>query len=139
VIGERGRDRRSSSSGGTPKRLSHPPVAGTLFRLRSFDNALRLAPHRTLGRPVSLTFLSRNSLTPKSHATSGGMGLLATAHLTAGVRGDGLLEVDSNDNLLRDRFCGSVANISDGMVTLGDDLGLGIEPDPSSSETYRTA
>jgi D-galactarolactone cycloisomerase len=54
------------------------------------------------------------------------------------VRGDGLLEADSNDNLLRGRFCGPVVNISDGMVTPGDDPGFGIEPDPSSIETYRT-
>jgi hypothetical protein len=95
-----------------------------------FDGALRPAPHRTLGRPVSLTFLSRSNLTPKSHATG--------AYLTAGVRGDGLLEVDSTDNLLRDRFCGPLANIPDGMATLGDDRGLGIEPNLSSIETCRT-
>jgi D-galactarolactone cycloisomerase len=51
------------------------------------------------------------------HYLGGGMGLLASAHLLAGMRGDDLLEVDSNDNLLRDRFCGPVVNISDGMVT----------------------
>ena len=64
---------------------------------------------------------------------------MASAHLLAGVGGDGLLEVDSNDNPLRDLFCGPVADIRDGMVTLGDDPGLGIEPDLSSIEKYRTA
>jgi L-alanine-DL-glutamate epimerase-like enolase superfamily enzyme len=54
------------------------------------------------------------------------------------ARGGGLLEVDSNGNLPRARFCGPVANISDGMVTPGDDPGLGIEPDLSSMEMYRT-
>ena len=73
------------------------------------------------------------------HYLGGGIGLLASAHLLAGVGGDGLLEVDSNDNPLRDRFCGPVINISDGLVTLEDDPGLGIEPDLSSIETYRTA
>jgi L-alanine-DL-glutamate epimerase-like enolase superfamily enzyme len=73
------------------------------------------------------------------HDLGGGIGLLASAHLLAGVGGDGLLEVDSNDNPLRDRFCGPVINISDGLVTLEDDPGLGIEPDLSSIETYRTA
>ena len=43
------------------------------------------------------------------HYLGGGIGLLASAHLLAGVGGDGLLEVDSNDNPLRDRFCGPVA------------------------------
>jgi L-alanine-DL-glutamate epimerase-like enolase superfamily enzyme len=73
------------------------------------------------------------------HYLGGGIGLLASAHLLAGVGWDGLLEVDSNDNPLRDRFCGPVINISDGLVTLEDDPGLGIEPDLSSIETYRTA
>jgi D-galactarolactone cycloisomerase len=73
------------------------------------------------------------------HYLGGGIGLLASAHLLAGVGGEGLLEVDSNDNPLRDLFCGPVLNITDGMVTLRDDPGLGIEPDLSSIERYRTA
>ena len=73
------------------------------------------------------------------HYLGGGIGLLASAHLLAGVGGDGLLEVDANDNPLRDRFCGPVADIRDGMVTLSDNPGLGIEPDLSSIEQYRTA
>ena len=73
------------------------------------------------------------------HYLGGGIGLLASAHLLAGVGGDGLLEVDSNDNPLRDLFCGAVRDISDGMVTLSEDPGLGIEPDLASIEKYRTA
>lgn len=73
------------------------------------------------------------------HYLGGGIGLLASAHLLAGVGGDGLLEVDANDNPLRDRFCGPVADIRDGTVTLSDNPGLGIEPDLSSIEQYRTA
>jgi D-galactarolactone cycloisomerase len=73
------------------------------------------------------------------HYLGGGIGLLASAHLLAGIGGDGLLEVDSNDNPLRDRFCGQVANVRDGAITLSDDPGLGIEPELSSIEQYRTA
>jgi D-galactarolactone cycloisomerase len=73
------------------------------------------------------------------HYLGGGIGLLASAHLLAGVGGEGLLEVDANDNPLRDRFCGPVAEISDGTVTLSDSPGLGFEPDLSSIEQYRTA
>ena len=69
----------------------------------------------------------------------GGIGLLASAHFLAGVGGDGLLEVDANDNPLRDLFCGPVADIRHGTVTLSDNPGLGIEPDLSSIEQYRTA
>lgn len=73
------------------------------------------------------------------HFLGGGIGLLASAHLLAGVGGDGLLEVDCNDNPLRDLFCGPVNTIRDGTVTLSDAPGLGIEPDLSSIEKYRTA
>jgi D-galactarolactone cycloisomerase len=72
------------------------------------------------------------------HYLGGGIGLLASAHLLAGVGDDGLLEVDSNENPLRDLFCGLVLNITEGMVTLSDDPGLGIEPDLASIEKYRT-
>lgn len=73
------------------------------------------------------------------HFLGGGIGLLASAHLLAGTGGEGLLEVDSNDNPLRDRLCGPLIDVSDGMVTLGEDPGLGIEPDLASIEPYRTA
>ena len=73
------------------------------------------------------------------HYLGGGIGLLASAHLLAGVGGDGLLEVDSNDNPLRDLFCGPVIDVRDGIVTLNDEPGLGIEPDLASIENYRTA
>jgi L-alanine-DL-glutamate epimerase-like enolase superfamily enzyme len=73
------------------------------------------------------------------HYLGGGIGLLASAHLLAGAGGDGLLEIDTNDNPLRERLCGPLAEIYDGMVTLGDEPGLGIEPDLASIEPYRTA
>jgi L-alanine-DL-glutamate epimerase-like enolase superfamily enzyme len=73
------------------------------------------------------------------HYLGGGIGLLASAHLLAGVGGNGLLEVDANDNPLRDRFAGPVADISEGTITLTEALGLGIEPDLAAIEQYRTA
>lgn len=73
------------------------------------------------------------------HYLGGGIGLLASAHLLAGVGGEGLLEVDANDNALRDRFCGPVADISNGAITMTDEPGLGIEPDLAAIEHYRTA
>ncbi|MHC1948670.1 mandelate racemase/muconate lactonizing enzyme family protein [Bradyrhizobium sp. UFLA06-06] len=73
------------------------------------------------------------------HYLGAGIGLLASAHLLAGVGGEGLLEVDSNANPLRDQFCGPVLDVSDGMIELGDEAGLGITPDLASIEQYRTA
>lgn len=87
--------------------------------------------------------IARNILTSGKmfcpHYLGAGIGLLASAHLLAGVGGDGLLEVDCNENPLRDRFCGPVLDVRDGMIELGDEAGLGITPDLASIEQYRTA
>jgi L-alanine-DL-glutamate epimerase-like enolase superfamily enzyme len=72
------------------------------------------------------------------HFLGGGLGLLASAHLLAGSRGGGLLEVDSNDNPLRDDFCGAVADIKDGEIELPETPGLGVAPDVKAIEKYRT-
>ena len=72
------------------------------------------------------------------HYLGGGIGLLASAHLLAGIGGDGWLEVDANDNLLRDQLCGLVANVSEGTIVLNEDRGLGIVPDLASIERYRS-
>ncbi len=72
------------------------------------------------------------------HFLGGGIGLLASAHLLAGSRGGGLLEVDSNDNPLREDFCGPVADIRAGEIVLPETPGLGVEPDVASIEKYRT-
>ena len=72
------------------------------------------------------------------HFLGGGIGLVASAHLLAGSGGPGWLEVDSNDNPLREDFCGSVADISDGEIELPETPGLGIEPDVKAIERYRT-
>ncbi|WP_298871432.1 mandelate racemase/muconate lactonizing enzyme family protein [uncultured Bradyrhizobium sp.] len=72
------------------------------------------------------------------HYLGGGLGLLASAHLLAGIGGDGWLEVDANDNPLRDSFCGPVMNVREGTVTLGEDPGLGITPDLPAIERYRS-
>jgi D-galactarolactone cycloisomerase len=72
------------------------------------------------------------------HFLGAGIGLLASAHLLAGSGGGGLLEVDSNDNPLRQDFCGAIADIRDGEIVLPETPGLGIEPDLASIEKYRT-
>jgi L-alanine-DL-glutamate epimerase-like enolase superfamily enzyme len=72
------------------------------------------------------------------HFLGGGIGLVASAHLLAGSGGGGLLEVDSNDNPLRQDFCGAVAVVKDGEIVLPETPGLGIEPDLAAIEKYRT-
>jgi L-alanine-DL-glutamate epimerase-like enolase superfamily enzyme len=63
------------------------------------------------------------------HYLGGGIGLLTSAHLLAAVGGDGLLEIDANPNPLRSLLCGPLGDITDGVATLTDGPGLGIEPD----------
>lgn len=72
------------------------------------------------------------------HYLGGGIGLLASAHLLAAVGGAGMLEVDSNDNPLRDDFCGAAGSIKDGWIELPETPGLGIAPDVAAIERYRT-
>jgi D-galactarolactone cycloisomerase len=71
------------------------------------------------------------------HYLGGGIGLVASAHLLAACSG-GLLEVDSNDNPLRDAFCGAVAAVKDGEIELPETPGLGIAPDLAAIAKYRT-
>jgi len=71
------------------------------------------------------------------HFLGGGIGLLASAHLLAANNG-GWLEVDANENVLRDAFCGAVANVRAGEIELPETPGLGIEPDLASIAKYRT-
>ena len=63
------------------------------------------------------------------HFLAGGIGQLASLHLLAAVRGNGLLEIDANPNPLRSRLIDPVLRIKDGMVTPPATPGLGIEPD----------
>lgn len=63
------------------------------------------------------------------HYLGGGIGLLASAHLLAAAGGDGLLEIDSNDNPLRSALAGATARIDEGVVTLDDTPGLGAADD----------
>ena len=62
------------------------------------------------------------------HYLGGGIGLLASAHLLAAAGGEGLLEVDVNENALRDELCGPLAKIEDGRATLSAEPGLGVVP-----------
>lgn len=72
------------------------------------------------------------------HYLGGGIGLLASAHLLAGIGGDGWLEVDTNDNPLRDHFCGPVKKVREGTVWLNEEPGLGVVPDLTAIACHRS-
>ncbi|WNJ99752.1 mandelate racemase/muconate lactonizing enzyme family protein [Thalassospiraceae bacterium LMO-JJ14] len=67
-------------------------------------------------------------LTYCPHYLGGGIGLVASAHLLAAVGGDGILEVDTNPNPLRESIPGTA--ITDGDVVMTDAPGLGIDEIP---------
>jgi D-galactarolactone cycloisomerase len=70
------------------------------------------------------------------HFLGGGIGLVASAHLLAAAGGDGLLEIDSNDNPLREYLAGPLSEIRDGRAQLSDKPGLGFEPDLRSIHNF---
>lgn len=63
------------------------------------------------------------------HYLGGGIGLLHSAHLLAAVGGDGMLEIDANENPLRTLLAGRVGEVREGRVRLGEAPGIGVEPD----------
>jgi L-alanine-DL-glutamate epimerase-like enolase superfamily enzyme len=64
------------------------------------------------------------------HFLGGGIGLLASAHLLAAAGGDGMLEVDSNPNPLREELAAPFPALEDGQFVLPEGPGLGVAPSP---------
>ena len=71
------------------------------------------------------------------HYLGGGIGLLASAHALAAAGGDGILEIDINENPLRTDLIGSLLNTRDGTAILGHEPGLGLSPNLGKIEKYR--
>ena len=63
------------------------------------------------------------------HYLGAGIGLMASAHVLAAAGGDGMLEVDANDNLLRSLLAPPFAQVEDGCITLAETPGIGVTPD----------
>ena len=61
------------------------------------------------------------------HFLGGGVGLAASAHVLASIGGDGLLEIDSNPNPLREDIYSPT--VKDGCIDVEDKPGLGIDLD----------
>ncbi|HEX6143970.1 MAG TPA: mandelate racemase/muconate lactonizing enzyme family protein [Geminicoccaceae bacterium] len=119
------------------------PLAGgeNLRGRAAFDRAVRLGALRVLQPDVAkwgglsgCIGVARAALAAGRrycpHYLGGGIGLLASAHLLAAVGGDGMLEVDSNPNPLREGLAAPFPELRDGRFVLGDAPGLGVEPDP---------
>ena len=67
------------------------------------------------------------------YAVTHGVGLLASAHALAAAGGDGILEVDINQNPLRTIFVEPVS----GVLELGDAPALGTDLDLDAIANYR--
>jgi L-alanine-DL-glutamate epimerase-like enolase superfamily enzyme len=63
------------------------------------------------------------------HFLGAGLGLMASAHVLAAAGGDGMLEVDSNDNVLRSLLAPPFQQVQDGWIDLGDEPGMGVVPE----------
>lgn len=73
------------------------------------------------------------------HWLSGGVGLLHSANLLAAAGGDGLLEIDVNENPLRDHVLAGALRPEDGHVGLPPGPGIGVDPDLAGMERWRVA
>ena len=71
------------------------------------------------------------------HFLSGGVGLMASAHILAAVGGPGMLEVDANENALRTLLAQPFPALRDGAFVLTDAPGIGVEPDLAALERAR--
>ena len=69
------------------------------------------------------------------HWLAGGVGLMHSAHLLAAIGGDGLLEIDSNENPLRSKLLGD-GSIVGGQFALSDAPGIGVDPQECGIDSY---
>jgi D-galactarolactone cycloisomerase len=73
------------------------------------------------------------------HWLSGGVGLMASAHLLSAVGGRGMLEVDSNPNPLRTLFAQPFPLLAEGAFALSEAPGIGVEPDMEAARAFLVA
>ena len=72
------------------------------------------------------------------HWLGGGIGLIASFHLLAAVGGDGLVEVDSNPNPLRELLATPFPALADGQMDMPQSPGLGVAPDLAALREFET-
>jgi L-alanine-DL-glutamate epimerase-like enolase superfamily enzyme len=70
------------------------------------------------------------------HWLGAGIGLMASAHLLAAAGGDGMLEIDVNENPLREALCQPFPALVDGALALTQEPGFGVEPDRAAASGW---
>jgi D-galactarolactone cycloisomerase len=73
------------------------------------------------------------------HWLGSGIGLMASAHLLAAAGGSGMLEVDVNENPLREALCQPFPELVDGAIVLSAGAGIGVEPDLHAASRWLAA
>lgn len=73
------------------------------------------------------------------HWLGGGIGLIASFHLLAAVGGNGLVEVDSNPNPLRELMAAPFPALADGQMDMPQGAGLGVAPDLAALRAFEMA
>jgi hypothetical protein len=58
-------------------------------------------------------------------------------HLKAAIGGPGYLEVDANENPLREALGGPLPDVVAGISTLSDRPGLGVDPDVKGLRSFQ--
>ena len=84
-----------------------------------------------------LKLFSKHKIQYCPHSLAGGIGLLASAHLLAASKSPGWLEVDANVNPMREEIFRSFPKVIDGLIYIGNEPGLGAEPDFDKIMEYR--
>ena len=132
------------------------PLAGgeNLYGFSAFDEAIRVEAWAVIqpdltkwGGITGCLPIARRILAAGRrfcpHHLGAGVGLVASAHLLATARGDGLLEIDTNPNPLRTELVQPYPRMAEGRLRLGEASGLGVtlttslEPFRVSSTTVR--
>lgn len=127
------------------------PLAGgeNIIGMADFDQAIRAGVLSLIqpdvakwGGVTGNLAVARNALAKGRryfpHFLGAGIGLAASAELLAGVGGDGLLEVDVNENPLRTMFFEGGEPVSDGMWRCSEEPGLGIDGIPEGLAQFQT-
>ncbi|WP_254693189.1 mandelate racemase/muconate lactonizing enzyme family protein [Sulfitobacter sp. SK011] len=127
------------------------PLAGgeNIIGEADFDNAIKAGVLSVIqpdvakwGGVTGNLAVARNALANSRryfpHFLGAGIGMAASAELLAGAGGDGLLEVDVNENPLRSMLFEGGEPVSDGMWQCSDRPGLGIHDIPEGLAQFET-
>ena len=71
------------------------------------------------------------------HFMGTAVGQIAALSITNAVGRGSVCEMDVNKNVLRTDLCGEVLNIKQGTVTLANDAGLVVPPEPSQLDEFK--